>query len=107
MFEASMKAPSETIEAVFWYSFLLYGLVLLVLLVLSLSLSKYSLGCAILLGLGCNLINFWAFGKIMKLRNNGTLINMVGEVVSDPERGLEMTVQLPLLANKPEVKKSA
>jgi hypothetical protein len=105
IFEASMKVPSQTIEAIFWYSFILYGLLLLVMLALSMSMGKHSLSCAILLGLGCNIINFWAFGKIMKLRNNGTLLNMVAEVVGDSERGLEMTVQLPLLANKSTLQK--
>lgn len=84
VFEASMKAPSQAIEAVFWYSFLLYGLVLVVMLVLSLTIGKNSLCCAIVLGLGCNFVNFWAFGKIMKLRNNGTLARMVEEVMGDP-----------------------
>jgi hypothetical protein len=88
IFEASLKVPTETVEAVFWYSFLMYGLILIVMFVLSLSLDKISLCCSILLGLGCNLINFWAFGKIMKLRNNGTLLNMVGEVVGPGDQGL-------------------
>ena len=72
----------------------------MVMLVLSLSLGRYSLSCATILGTGCNILNCWAFGKIMKLRNNGTLLKMMGEVIDDPERGMEMTIQLPLLANK-------
>lgn len=61
----------------FWYSFLLYGIMLLVYLFLSLSLGYISLSCSIFLGICSNMVNFWAFSKVIKLRNNGTLNKLV------------------------------
>lgn len=99
LFEAQLAAPAQLYEAVFWYSFLMYGLVLAVMLGLSLSVGKVSLACAIAIGVGANAVNFWAFGKIIKLRNNGTLQKLAKEVVG-PAQAMEMTVQLPLLPSR-------
>ena len=51
----------------------------------SIYIIKYSLACSISFGTVCNLINFWAFTKILKLRNNGNLANMVAEVMGDKD----------------------
>lgn len=50
---------------------------LLVYLFLSLSLGYISLSCSIFLGICSNMVNFWAFSKVIKLRNNGTLNKLV------------------------------
>jgi hypothetical protein len=75
----------------------MYEVVLVVMMGLALYVNKTSLACAVSLGVGANAVNFWAFAKIIKLRNNGTLRRMVGEVVGEQGREMEMTVRLPLI----------
>ena len=65
VYEASLKSPTEVYEALFWYSFLMFGILLLVMGILSIVLSKLSLSCAILIGLVANYINFYAFSNII------------------------------------------
>jgi len=56
-------------EALFWYSFLLFGIMLIVMGVLCFTDSKLSLACAIFIGIVTNYINFYAFSNIIQMRN--------------------------------------
>ena len=73
VYEASLISPSELYESIFWYSFLIYGIVLIPLMILSISENKLSLACAIFIGLVANYINFYAFSNIIMMRNEGVL----------------------------------
>lgn len=73
VYEAGLKSVEEEFEAIFWYSFILYGALLFVFVVLSLTIGKLSLLCAVLIGCVSNYINFYAFSTIIELRNEGIL----------------------------------
>lgn len=60
-------------EALFWYSFIFFGIMLVVMGVITIVDSKISLACAILIGIVENYINFYAFSNIIDMRNEGVL----------------------------------
>jgi hypothetical protein len=70
IYEANFKSPSS-LEEIFWYSQILYGIILLVAAAIILSMSKYSLLCSIVIAFAANYVNFYAFSKIINLRNAG------------------------------------
>ena len=72
VFEANFKAPSS-MEELFWYSQIVYGVTLLIALIIIASSAKYSLSCAIIIAFVANYVNFYGFSKIITLRNVGVL----------------------------------
>ena len=69
VYEANLKSPTEMYEAVFWYSFILYGFILIVMSCLLVHDGKLSLFCAVIIGMIANYINFYAFSQIIEMRN--------------------------------------
>jgi len=51
----------------------LYGVLLAVAIAIILSVSKFSLASALMISFAANYVNFYAFGKIIALRNSGVL----------------------------------
>lgn len=80
-------------EATFWYSFIFYGLILLVMGILTVVDHKLSLTCAILIGFIANWINFYAFSQIIEMRNEGVLEKLANEMYGE---GGGENVKLPL-----------
>ena len=94
VYEAGLKSPSEIYESIFWYSFIVYGLVLIPIFILSLTQDKLSLACAILIGVVANYINFYAFSNIITMRNEGILQLISDEAVGE---GIGETIKLPMI----------
>ena len=69
VYEAGMRSPSEIYEGIFWYSFIVYGLILIPLLGVCFFQSKFSLSAAIVIGIVANYINFYAFSNVISMRN--------------------------------------
>lgn len=67
-------------EEVFWYSQVIYGAVLLVAGLIMLGMAKYSLLCAVIIASVANYVNFFAFSKIISLRNAGVLDQIAEDV---------------------------
>lgn len=60
--------------------------------VIVLDQAKLSLFCAILIGICCTIANFYTFGKIINLRNEGILKKISDEVIPDAS-----AIKMPLI----------
>lgn len=69
VYEAGMSSPTELYENIFWYSFILYGILLIPMLLLTFFDHKLSLSCVVLTAIVANYINFYAFSTIITVRN--------------------------------------
>ena len=94
MYEAGLSSPSELYESIFWYSFIVYGLILIPILILSMTQNKLSLVCAIIVGVVTNYINFYAFSNIITMRNEGILQLISDEALGE---GIGETIKLPMV----------
>lgn len=72
IYEANFKAPSQY-EEIFWYSQIVYGVGLVIATLIVAGAGKYSLACAGVIAFSANYVNFFAFSKIITLRNAGVL----------------------------------
>lgn len=70
VYEANFKSPSS-LEEIFWYAQVVYGVILIVSACIILGMHKYSLLCAIVIASIANYVNFYAFSKIITIRNAG------------------------------------
>ena len=93
VYQANLKSPTETYEAVFWYSFILYGFILIVMSILLIHDNKLSLLCAVFIGMVTNYINFYAFSQIIQMRNEGVLNKLAEQVCG---AGVGETIKLPM-----------
>jgi hypothetical protein len=65
-------------EELFWYSQIIYGIFLIFAVVIISMLHKYSLLCSIIIAFAANYVNFFAFSKIISMRNSG-VFDMIAE----------------------------
>ena len=72
VYEAEVKKP-DTFEGLFWFSSLVYMVLLAVCFLYYVSRHELSLGCSLFIGLLCSYLNFFAYSKIIKLRDEGVL----------------------------------
>jgi len=56
----------------------IYGIVLTIAGIIVACMSKFSLFCAVLIPLVANYVNFYAFSKIITIRNAGVLGEIAG-----------------------------
>jgi hypothetical protein len=102
VYEAKVKKP-DTYEGLFWFSSIVYMVLLAVCFLYYASRHQLSLGCSLVIGLVCAYLNFFAYSKIMKLRDEGVLEKISAEVGENPfENGA--TIQLPLITVRSELK---
>ena len=66
-----------------------------------LGMAKYSLLCAIIIASVANYVNFFAFSKIINIRNAGILDQIAEEVKVDGE--LKETIRLPMVHRKSQI----
>ncbi len=60
--------------------------------------NKYSIVCAIIIAFAANYVNFYAFGKIITLRNAGVLEKIADEAKIEGE--MRETIRLPMMHNR-------
>ena len=58
-------------------------------------MGKFSLACACLIAFGVNYVNFYAFSKVITLRNAGILEKIAEDAGAEGE--LKETIKLPML----------
>jgi hypothetical protein len=68
VYEASLKSPAS-FEELFWYSQVIYGILLIIAAVIASAEQKYSVLCAIAIAFTANYVNFFAFSRIITMRN--------------------------------------
>ena len=78
IYEANFKSPSNY-EEVFWYSQVIYAVGLTAGFIIVAASAKLSLACAVLIAFTANYVNFYAFSKIITLRNAGVLDKIANE----------------------------
>ena len=103
VFEAEVKKP-DTYEGLFWFSSVVYMVLLAVCLLYYSSKRELSLGCSLLIGLICSYLNFFAYSKIMKARREGLLDKISEEVGEGLFNNNTATVQLPLVTVRSQLR---
>jgi hypothetical protein len=102
VYEANFRSPSA-MEEVFWYSQVIYGAVLLIAGMIMLGMAKYSLLCAILIASVANYVNFFAFSKIISIRNAGVLDQIAEEVKAEGGGEIRESIRLPMVHRKSQI----
>lgn len=94
VYEANFKSPSQY-EEIFWYSQIIYGILLVIAVIIVAAAGKFSLAVAGLIAFGCNYMNFSAFSKIITLRNSGVLDQIANDAGAKGEE--RETIRIPMM----------
>jgi hypothetical protein len=94
IYEANFKSPSKY-EEIFWYSQIVYAVGLGIAAVIVGANRQFSLATAVAIAFGANYINFFAFSKIITLRNEGVLDKIAEEVGAVGE--MKETIKIPMM----------
>jgi hypothetical protein len=68
VYEAQVKKP-DTYEGLFWFSSIIYIVLLFICLLYYISRKELSLSCSLVIGIICAYLNFFAYSKIIKARS--------------------------------------
>lgn len=97
VYEAQLSAPAG-FEAVFWYSFVLYGAALVASMLMSLKDGRLSLLCVQITAFVANYIHFFAYSTIIRLRNEGVFQQIAKEALGQESViNVKESVRLPLV----------
>lgn len=94
VYEANFKSPSQ-FEEIFWYSQIIYGVLLVIATIIVAAAAKFSLAMAGVIAFGCNYVNFAAFSKIITLRNSGVLDQVANDAGAEGE--VRETIKIPMV----------
>lgn len=94
IYEANFKSPSKY-EEFFWYSQIIYGVLLVIATIIVAGTGKFSLATAGIIAFGCNYVNFTAFSKIITLRNSGVLDQVANDAGAQGE--VRETIKIPMM----------
>jgi hypothetical protein len=100
VYEANFRSPSS-MEEVFWYSQVVYGAVLIIAGLILLGMAKYSIVCAVVIASVANYVNFFAFSKIISMRNAGVFELIALDMKSEGE--IKETIRLPMVHRKSQI----